>query len=147
MDNGKNWQEVWTEDKIGENMHNLFITPYIYGTYSYLVKFDFFSNNKKTDVGMDSLTIITVFQLAPTSLPKLGRGENEITVTLANPEVLRRSRFVVIYEWEEKDQSTGRMVTRRDERTITKNPTKYKIICQEDEDPVNRYVEMSVLKK
>lgn len=147
VDRGKSWQEVWTNDKIGENIHDLLITPYIYGTYSYLVKFDFFGKSKKTDVGMDSLKIITVFQLAPTSLPKLDRGENEITVTLANPEVLRKSRFVVTYEWEEKDKSTGKMVNHRDERTITRSPTRYKIICQEDEDPVNRYVEMSVLKK
>lgn len=147
VDNGKTWQEVWTDDKIGENIHDLHITSYIYGVYSYLVKFDLWSKNKKTDVGMDSLQITTVFQLAPTSLPKLGRGENEITVTLANPEVLQKSRFVVIYNWDEKDRSTGKMVNYRDEKIITKSPTKYKIIIQEGQDPVNRYVEMSVLGK
>lgn len=147
VDNGKTWQEVWTSDKIGENIHDLHITPYIYGTYSYLVKFDFFGENSKTDVGIDSLKIITAFQLAPTSLPKLGRGENEITVTLANPEVLRKSMFVVIYNWDEKDRSTRKMVNHRDERIITKSPTEYKIICQGDENPVNQYVEMSVLAK
>ncbi|MGQ9661106.1 MAG: hypothetical protein ACUVWX_02060 [Kiritimatiellia bacterium] len=53
------------------------------------------------DARITALELITVFQHNMYALPQLLPGPNRIRITVANPEALKQTRFVVEYAWEE----------------------------------------------
>ena len=78
------------------------------------------------------------------SVPRLGKGENVITVTLDNPDILNKCGLDIEYCWKEKNLTTGTIIEKTEKRAVVSSPMKYKIVCGNEVKLITRYVKMIV---
>ncbi|MCX7590736.1 MAG: hypothetical protein N2255_03825, partial [Kiritimatiellae bacterium] len=83
---------------------------------------------------MTSLELVTVFQHNMYALPQLLPGTNRVRVTVANPEGLKKTRFVVEYAWEED----GKLRVER--RVMSESPLEFAIEVAGSRLPRMRHV-------
>jgi len=156
VDNGHTWHTIWEAGKeVGAfNLDHLnfcesfdpdqknlpkITTPF--GRYEYLVKIEMKATEKITSCGLESLSLVTVFQHNLFSLPMLWPGRNMITVQgdLDPNSILR-----VTYVW---DDAKGQ--GRTDVVTIATMPYQYEIICKGKkwEEVVCRSIKIEALQR
>ena len=156
VDGGHTWRIIWEAGKeIGtfnldhlsfcesfdpaqENLPKI-ITPF--GRYEYLVKIEITAAEKITSCGLESLSLVTVFQHNLFSLPMLWPGRNKITV---QGDLDPNSMLRVTYAW---DDAKGR--GRTDIVTIGTLPYQYEIITKGKnwEDVVCRSIKIEALQR
>jgi hypothetical protein len=156
VDDGHTWRTIWEAGKeLGSfNLDHVSfcetfdparkdppkrITPF--GRYEYLVKIEMKSAEKIASCGLESLSLVTVFQHNLFSLPMLWPGRNVITVEgNLDPESILR----VTYVW---DDTKGQ--GRTDTVTIATTPYQYEIITKGKnwEDVICRSLKIEVLRK
>jgi len=90
------------------------------------------------------LRLTNIFQSSPITVPRLEKGVNEIKVTLDNPEIIGKCKLFTEYCWKEKDTVTSAEIEKTEKREVTSSPVKYKIVCNNETEPVTRYVKMMV---
>ena len=156
VDDGLTWRTFWEAGKelgtfdlnhvgfcesFDPNQKNLpkVITPF--GRYEYLVKIEMKAAERTTSCGLESLSIVTVFQHNLFSLPMLWPGRNVITVQgdLDPNSILR-----VTYVW---DDAKGQ--GRTDIVTIAATPYQYEIITKGEkwEDVICRSIKIEALQR
>ena len=156
VDSGKTWRTIWeTGGKTGIiNLDHVYfcesfdpdkedqakvITPF--GRYEYLIKIEIKAAEKISSCGLESLSVVTVFQHNLFSLPMLWPGRNLITVQGdLNPDSILR----VTYVW---DDTTGQRKT--DIVTIGTLPYQYEILAKGKnwEDVVCRSIKIEALER
>jgi len=156
VDGGHAWRTIWEAGKevgafnldhlgfcetFDPNQKNLpkIATPF--GRYEYLVKIEVKSAEKITSCGLESLSLVTVFQHNLFSLPMLWPGRNKITV---QGDLDPNSMLRVTYVW---DDAEGQ--GRKDIVTIATMPYQYEIITKGKiwEDVVCRSIKIEALQR
>jgi hypothetical protein len=156
VDDGQTWRTFWEAgDKIGAfNLNDLdfcesfdpdqksqpkIITPF--GRYEYLVKIEMKAAEKITSCGIESLSLVTVFQHNLFSLPMLWPGPNIITL---RGDLDPNSMLRVTYAWDDV-QGTERIQT----VTIKTLPFQYEILTKGEkwEDVICRSLKIETLMK
>lgn len=135
--NGSSWTTVWTMGTTGSTtVSNVDFSSAVYGKYSYLIRFEYTAASRNTDAGINTATIRNVFQSSALVVPRLVKGQNIVTATVANPTVLSQGNFSVEYRWKENG------VEKTDTFGVTGSPTNRTITCAAE--PVMRYVRLFV---
>jgi hypothetical protein len=136
-DLGWTWQDVWTMDGTGTApLERLDISSYVYGAYRYFVRVDFLASADPGDAGIDALSMENVLQSSALTVPRLGIGENTVTVSFDNPELPEGSRFTVEYVWTEGGAERSETID------VVRSPTEHTIACPAE--PTMRYVTMTL---
>ena len=78
---GIKWIPVWESRQIGRQPVELRLRDEVAGVTQCLVKVEFSTGGKKTDVGLNRLKIKTITQLNRRTLPKLTLGSNQIRLS------------------------------------------------------------------
>lgn len=156
VNGGRNWRPFWqTEKELGPIQldHVSFCRPFNpseekppeistpFGRYDYLIKVEMKAGEEVVDCGLNSLSVVTVFQHNLFSLPMLRPGKNIITVRgNLEPESMLR----VTYIW---DDAGGREQKHIAETGIT--PFRYEIIARGDrwEDVICHSLKIEVLPR
>jgi hypothetical protein len=137
-DLGWTWQDVWTMADSGTApLERLDITPYVYGAYRYFLRAEFLASARPGDAGIDALSIENVLQSSALTVPRLGIGENTVTITFDNPELPEGSLFTVEYVWMEGGTERSETID------VTQSPTEQTIECPAE--PTMRYVRMALV--
>lgn len=153
VDGGRNWRPFWqTEKELGciQLDHVSFCRPFNpseekppeistpFGRYDYLIKIEMKAGKEVVDCGLNSLSVVTVFQHNLFSLPMLRPGKNIITVR-GNPEP--ESMLRVTYIWDDARGKQKHIA----ETGIT--PFRYEIIARGDrwEDVICHFLKIEAL--
>ena len=156
VDEGHTWRTFWEAKKeVGTfNLDNLnfcesfdpeqknlpkIITPF--GRYEYLIKVEVKAAEKVTSCGLESFSIVTVFQHNLFSLPMLWPGKNMITV---QGDLDPNSMLRVTYVWDDS-QGKGKMHV----ETINTTPFQYEINTKGEkwEDVICRSIKIEALQR
>jgi len=156
VDGGHTWRTFWEAKKEigvfnlghlgfcesfdpGQKILPKIITPF--GQYEYLVKIEMKAAEKITNCGLESLSLVTVFQHNLFSLPMLWPGRNKITM---KGDLDPESILQVTYVW---DDVKGK--ERMQAATIRTLPFQYEILAtgKKWEDVVCRSLKIEVLQR
>jgi hypothetical protein len=121
LDDGATWQFLGEQTELGETdfAYTFEILqnrgPHFSDAdehFSYLVKFEFLSNNQKTDAGFQDIDLKTTFIVNTLTLPGLHRGSNRFTFSADQ----LNGAITVTHRWnEERLQLTKEIYTRGDQ--------------------------------
>ena len=77
-DTGLHWRSVWSADGTGPQRMQAVLREEVAGVTQCLVKIEMRAAEKRSNVGLDSLRVVTITQLDRLTLPKLTVGTNEV---------------------------------------------------------------------
>jgi len=137
-DGGATWKKVWDGKGRGKVKATVELKDHVRGMRDFWVRAECKTSGEPEKAGLDALKIKAVFQHNMFARPFLASGRNQVTVRLANPDVLRRVNFDVTYVWKE-----GK-ATRKHTQRIIQSPTSYNIRVGGREMPRMLRLEMKV---
>ena len=116
------WREAWSNEKTGEVTATCSYGKRINRRYDYKLRIELMAKSDVTTVGLKAITFDHTFTNNWLALPFLKPGKNTIRVRLDNPDLLKRVKLLVKYEWEEGE---GWAEKRSDAREVTSSPFVY----------------------
>ncbi len=83
-DRGRTWTTAWTNEKLGTTTQVIDLSEHVVHHYKYLLRFELEAKENPADSRLSALSMNTSFQVAPTSLPALRPGDNQMTFKLGD---------------------------------------------------------------
>ncbi|HUW82423.1 MAG TPA: Calx-beta domain-containing protein, partial [Phycisphaerae bacterium] len=127
---GTGWSLVWENTATGTTeLEGLSLRNYVYERFrDYWIKIEFDADGSINDAGVSDLVITTIFEHNKGALAYLDKGENNLSVTLDNPQDLVGTgvALIVRYRWKEYDGADW-TIDQEWEELVTDSPHEFTI--------------------
>ena len=90
LNDGLGWTPIWNAPGVGAHDVSIDLTPHVRGRYRYLLRIRI--SGQAASSGIESLLLHHRIQHAQRALPRLGTGDNRITVAAADPALATITR-------------------------------------------------------